>query len=118
MLKDFLSSWSREKEDGWLFCDAAENQCTVSALHQALENYCNRRGIQSKGMHALRHSFARGYIMAGGNAFKLQRLLTHSTLEMTKRYVRLFGADLKTDYEDFSPLDQIATSRSATVRRA
>lgn len=118
IIREYLSSWSREKEDGWLFCDAAENQCTVSSLYQALDNYCNRRGIKSKGMHALRHSFARGYIMNGGNAFKLQKLLTHSTLEMTKRYVRLFSDDLKTDYESFSPLDNMTVTKKATIRRA
>ena len=116
VLRDYLNTWSRESEDGWLFCNAYEKQCTVSALYQALDNYCARRGIKSKGMHALRHSFARGYIMNGGNAFKLQKILTHSTLEMTKRYVRLFGDDLKLNYEQYSPLDNMVPSTK--VRRA
>lgn len=105
ILRQYLNQWSRENEDGWLFCGTKENQCTVSALHQALDTYCTKRGIKSKGMHALRHSFARGYIINGGNALKLQKILTHSTLEMTKRYVQLFGNDLKRDYEIYSPLD-------------
>lgn len=117
VLRDYLSSWQREKEDGWLFCDASEKQCTVSALHQALDNYCNRRGVKSKGLHAFRHTFARGYILAGGNALKLQKILTHSTLDMTKKYVQLFGDDLKKDYEQFSVLDTIPIGKQSTIRR-
>ena len=103
VLREYLSVWQREKEDGWLFCDMNERQSTVSALYQSMENYCRRRGVESKGLHALRHSFAREYIINGGNAFKLQRILTHSDMSMTKRYVRLFDSDLQNDY--FSPLD-------------
>ena len=117
VLRDYLFDWKRDKEDGWLFCDGSENQSTVSALHQALDNYCSRRGIKSRGLHALRHSFARGYILNGGNAFKLQKLLTHSTLDMTKRYVRLFGEDLKKDYEQFSLLDTASKGKRNTVKR-
>lgn len=117
VLREYLNTWSRENEDGWLFCGLNESQCTVSALHQALMAYCENRGIKSKGMHALRHAYARGYITNGGNPMKLQKLLSHSTMEMTKRYVRLFGNDLKQDYESFSPLDSMLLSRKATVKK-
>lgn len=106
IIQEYLRLWDREKEDGWLFCGLDESQCTVSSLHQALDTYCSKRGLKSKGMHSLRHSFARGYVINGGNAFKLQKILTHSTMEMTKRYIQLFGDDLKKDYEQFSPLDK------------
>jgi len=43
--------------------------------------------------HTLRHSFAVNYLKAGGNAFYLQKMLGHSTLEMTNRYVRSLGID-------------------------
>jgi integrase len=39
--------------------------------------------------HALRHSFASHYMMAGGNILELQKLLGHSTLAMTMVYAHL-----------------------------
>ncbi|MBL9007251.1 MAG: site-specific integrase [Myxococcales bacterium] len=43
----------------------------------------------SRGWHALRHTFASQFIMAGGNLVTLQKLLGHSSIEMTLVYSHL-----------------------------
>ncbi len=55
---------------------------------------------------ALLHAstFAAGYIRNGGDAFRLQRVLGHSTLEMTRRYVNLQTADLQAVHQRLSLL--------------
>ena len=52
--------------------------------------------------------------------FALQKILGHSTLEMTKRYVKLFSDDIKEDYDKYSPLDTIKRNgkRTQLVKRA
>ena len=38
---------------------------------------------------------------------QLQMLMGHSTLDMTRHYVNLYGADLSKDFERLNPLDNI-----------
>jgi site-specific recombinase XerD len=39
--------------------------------------------------HAMRHTFASHYVMAGGNLLALQKILGHSKFEMTQIYSHL-----------------------------
>jgi len=39
--------------------------------------------------HDLRHTFASNYVIKGGNIVSLQRILGHSTVDMTMRYAHL-----------------------------
>ena len=57
--------------------------------------------------HTMRHTFAVNYIRNGGDVFRLQRILGHSTLEMTRRYVSLQVTDLSEVHERFSLLGAI-----------
>jgi site-specific recombinase XerD len=61
--------------------------------------------IKKAGPHTLRHTFALEFIRAGGDAFSLQKLLGHSTLDMTRRYVHLADTDLRAAHRRFAPAD-------------
>ncbi|MGI6212861.1 MAG: tyrosine-type recombinase/integrase [Anaerovoracaceae bacterium] len=112
ILTNFLHDWNTGSE--YLFTDVSGNQLSVSAIRQALEKYEKRRGVKVLGPHALRHSFARGWIRNGGGAFQLQQMLTHSDLTMTRRYVQLFSDDI--EVESYNPLDSIKHSENRTKR--
>ena len=58
---------------------------------------CNRLGFNPPGrtLHSFRHTFAVGYLRRGGNVFALQRVMGHSDLETTKRYVNMTLEDLQ-----------------------
>ena len=61
--------------------------------------------VSKAGPHTLRHTFALEFMRAGGDAFSLQKLLGHSTLDMTRRYVHLADTDLRTAHRKFAPAD-------------
>jgi len=67
---------------------------------------CNKLGFTppARTLHAFRHSFGVSYIRRGGSVFHLQKVLGHSTLEMTRRYANLTTEDLQAVHERVSLL--------------
>ena len=49
------------------------------------------------GTHLMRHSFATNYLREGGGVVFLQKILGHSSIATTMRYVHLAGVDVKMD---------------------
>ena len=62
--------------------------------------------MDKSSIHLFRHTFAKMYIQAGGDPFRLQKLLGHSDLTMTRHYVALYADDLKANYDRLNPLEQ------------
>jgi site-specific recombinase XerD len=59
-------------------------------IQQAIRRLKTKIGVSGRlSPHSLRHTFARSYLVNGGDVFSLQRILGHTTLDMVKRYVAL-----------------------------
>lgn len=69
---------------------------------------CKRLGIvpPERTIHAFRHTFAINYLRRGGSVFHLQKVLGHSSLEMTRRYASLLTEDLQAVHEKVSLLSR------------
>jgi len=58
------------------------------------------------------------FLMNGGNVNALQHILGHSTLEMTRNYVRLLASDLQAQHERWSPVESLlAYAEENTYRK-
>ena len=76
-------------------------------MQQVLKRLKVRAGITGRcSPHSLRHTFARSYLVYGGDVFSLQRILGHTTLHMVKRYVALADVDLVARHRVASPADR------------
>ena len=58
--------------------------------------------------HTLRHTFAKMYLMEGGDIFSLQKILGHASLEMVRAYLNLASSDVSQQHRRFSPIDNMA----------
>ena len=105
VLQEYLQ-YRKGEEDDYLFCNANGQQLTRYAMVSCIQTYNRSRGIEKTSIHLFRHTFAKNWIMNGGDIFRLQKILGHSTLDMVKNYVAIYGGDLKRDYDKFSVLDQ------------
>ena len=68
-----------------------------------------RAGIQGvrASPHTIRHAAAVAFLQNEGDVFALQKLLGHSSLEMTRRYCLLSDGDLKKMHKKASPADNL-----------
>lgn len=57
-------------------------------LEKFRESYSRKPGVKMRP-YDLRHSFALNFLRNGGNVFALQRIMEHTNLDMTKRYLAL-----------------------------
>jgi integrase/recombinase XerD len=79
------------------------------AVQSMLSRLGKRAGISEVrcSPHTLRHTFAKQYLMCGGDVFSLQRILGHSSLEVVKIYINLLSSEICRQHSKFSPLDNM-----------
>jgi integrase/recombinase XerD len=75
-------------------------------FQERMHEYGRAAGIQNVRVspHTLRHTFAKQWILNGGDVFSLQKVLRHSTMDMVRRYVNLFGNEVQKLHDKYSPL--------------
>lgn len=87
---------------------------TRSGIQQMLRRSGKRAGITGArcSPHTFRHTFAKYYLLRGGDIFSLQKILGHSSLSSVRTYLNLFGVDIKKQHQRFSPVDNLAENRT------
>ncbi|MDL2257604.1 tyrosine-type recombinase/integrase [Eubacteriales bacterium OttesenSCG-928-K08] len=93
--------------DDYLFCNIYGQQLGQEALKTAIRRYNNARGVSKTSIHLFRHTFAKNWILNNGDIFRLQKILGHSSIEIVKEYVNMFGNDLQMNFAEFNPLDNM-----------
>ena len=94
------------KPDSLLFTSRTETMLCRRNVLREVKAFCQKVGFDPPGrtLHATRHTFAVCYLRRGGNVFALQRVMGHSDLETTRKYVNMTTADLQAVHERVSLL--------------
>jgi integrase/recombinase XerD len=96
----------KRKLDSLLFANRSETKLGRRNALRDVKLLCKRMAFDppARTLHAFRHTFAVNYLRRGGSVFHLQKVLGHSTLEMTRRYANLMTEDLQAVHERVSLL--------------
>lgn len=112
ILKEYIGIRKGENED-YLFCNAYGQLLNRNTLSENLRSYNRRRGVKTTGIHRFRHTFAKNWILNGGDIFRLQKILGHSDIEVVRNYVNMFTNDLQRDFNEFNPLENIVKKKES-----
>ncbi len=76
----------------------------ANSIFQALKKSLGLNGKRFSA-HIWRHTFAKSFLLNGGDVFSLQELLGHADVETTKIYINLDTQELKQQNDKYNPLD-------------
>jgi integrase/recombinase XerD len=87
------------------------------AIEVLVRVHCKKANIKGTrgSCHTFRHTMAKYYLLNGGDVFSLMKILGHSTLDMTRRYIDLFSNDIHVQHEKASPLEYMMIPDEALV---
>ena len=68
-----------------------------------IQKYHYDRGVETTGLHRYRHTFAKHWILNGGNVVTLSKLPQH--------YINLVTTDLTKQVEEINLLDKFSTAK-------
>lgn len=80
----------RDRNEQAVFLGRTNEAMTSKALYMQLRKAAIDLNIPHLHPHTLRHTFAVNFLRDGGDIYKLRRLLGHSSIVMTERYLRGF----------------------------
>ena len=120
VLTRYVRRWRSFKDttpEEYLFCNTHEEQISRDTLCKSIAAYNKSRGVEKTSLHLFRHTFAKMWITGGGSIISLAKVLTHTELEMVKRYSNLYSADVKKDVEKYSPLAQLKIEPKKSIKK-
>lgn len=106
ILIEYLKYRQHKSNEDYLFCNVFGQQLVKSTCYHKLYEYNKRRGVETTGIHRYRHTFAKQWILSGGNVVSLSKLLGHSSLDITQNYINLLVSDVAKQVDEFNVLDR------------
>ena len=90
VLQEYLVYRMGEPAD-YLFCNTVGGKAEIRTYQDMIAKYNKKRGVIKTSAHLYRHTFAKMWILNGGDIFRLQKILGHSDLSMVREYVNMYS---------------------------
>ncbi|MFZ0446941.1 MAG: tyrosine-type recombinase/integrase [Bacillus sp. (in: firmicutes)] len=90
-----------------IFMNAYGDDFTADAFRKRLNRLKKKIDIPKLHPHMFRHTFARNYILNGGDVFTLQKILDHADIQTTRKYIQMDSQHLRQQHNKFSPVRRI-----------
>ncbi len=88
LLDELRAYWRLYRPDHWLFAGRGGEPLSPTVLQKAFTQAKRAAGVTTPGgIHGLRHAYATHQLAAGLGVERLQRLMGHSSIQTTLRYV-------------------------------
>ena len=116
ILNEFLKYRQHKGSNDWLFCNVYGEKLTKSTSYRMIYVYNRKREVQTTGLHRYRHTFAKQWILNGGDVVTLSKLLGHSNLNTTQNYINLLVSDLAKEVNEIDLLNQFADKKYIKMR--
>ena len=116
ILSEYLKYRQHKSNDDFLFCNIFGQQLVKGTCYHMLYEYNKKRGVQTTGIHRYRHTFAKQWIINGGNVVSLSKLLGHSSLDITQNYINLLVSEVAKQVDEFNVLDKFYGKKRIGMR--
>ncbi len=95
---------------GLLFLTKFGDPLTRRMTNKIIERIGEKAKVKNVRLsaHTFRHTFAKSWLMNGGDIFSLQKILGHRTLDMVRNYVNITFKDIQSQHSKFSPGDSLS----------
>lgn len=114
-LKTILNEWLEIRKgisSDPVFCSVYGESMQAESIGRSVARYCKNRGVSKTSIHLLRHSYALHMLTGGVDVAQVSRLLGHSSIVTTMRYLNLSGSNLATNkFDDVNPLNNLSGSK-------
>jgi integrase/recombinase XerD len=105
LLRELRDYYRCFRPDEWLFFGRDRSKpLPIGSAQKIFYLVRNRAGIQTGGIHTLRHCFATHMLEAGADIFELKRMMGHAAIKTTSGYIHISKEHLVSIK---SPLEQL-----------
>jgi len=107
-LMKYHTIWRPNIATDHFFVHEDGRKLTRTYMEHRIQAFTRQANITKKCTpHIFRYSFSIQFLRNGGDPFTLQKILGHSTIDMTRRYVQIASTDVERNMKSYSPAEQL-----------